>query len=193
MNDVTLYRGGAVLFGLAGAINVVADFLPGTDFWNLAGVTCGILGLPAFYLAHRKNAGLPGLLAAVLSGLGLVGITGFLFSQAFIFPSLDPATVQTLIDGSTGAAIFVSVILYVLSVLALAASGWRAGVHPKTPLVLWGLATLPAPAAMALPPMVMTLAEAVGGLAVAWIAVALWRRASMYAEKTRWGIDAPSQ
>ncbi len=178
--DTTLYWTGAFLFGASGAINLVADFLPGTDVLNLIGVVAGLLGLPAVYLAHRGSAGLTGLLAALLAGAGLIGIVGLLFAQAAIFPFLPAETFTTLTEGPTGLAIFAAVVLYVLGVLGFAVTGWRAAVHPRPALALWAAGTLPTIAAIALPPIVMTLAEAVAGAGVLWLAVALWQRARRF-------------
>lgn len=177
MHDATLYRIGAVLFGGSGVINIGADVLPGTDVLNLIGVVAGILGLPALYLAHRATAGLSGLLAALLAGAGLIGIVGLLFAQAAIFPFLPAETVGILTAGPSGLAIFAGVVVYVLGVLAFAVTGWRAGVHPRPALLLWAAGTLPTLAAIALPAVVMTLAEVVAGIGVLWLATALWQGA----------------
>jgi len=177
MRDADLYRLGAALFGLSGAVNIVADLVPGTAWFNLAGVAAGILGLPAIYLFQRRAVGLPGLVAALLAGLGLIGIAGFLFVDAAIFPALAEETVAAVTAGAPGLAIFAAVILYVAGVLAFAAAGWRGAVLPRAGLALWAAGTAPTVAAIALPPAVMTVAEILAGAGVVWLAHAVWRGA----------------
>lgn len=184
MRDSDLFKLGALLFALSGAVNIIADLVPGTAWFNLAGVAAGILGLPALYLVQRRAIGLPGLVAALLAGLGLIGIAGFLFADAAIFPALAEDTVAAITEGGAGLAIFAAVILYVLGVLAFAAASWRGAVLPRAGLALWAVGTAPTVAAIALPPVVMTVAEIVAGAGVVWLAQAVWRRAEREAHST---------
>jgi len=182
MTDATLYRTGAVFFGASGAINIVADLLPGTAILNLAGVAAGILGLPAVYLFARHTTGRAGLVTALLAAVGLIGIAGFLFADAAILANLPPETVTELTEGPAGMAIFAAVILYVAGVLAFAAVNWRGGVLPRPALALWALGTAPTAAAIALPPLFMTVAEAAAGAGVVWVALGIHRQVSQAAQ-----------
>jgi hypothetical protein len=177
MTESSLFRTGAVLFGLSGAVNMVADLLPGTVWLNVLGVAVGILGLPAIYLAQWRETGSQGLIAALLAGLGLIGIAGFLFVDATVLPNLPAETGAALMGGPAGAAIFAAVILYVLGVVGFAAANWRGAVLPRTALALWAIGTAPTIAAVALPSVVMTVAEIVAGAGVVWLAVAVFRAA----------------
>jgi hypothetical protein len=168
--------------GASGLVNIVADILPGTALWNLAGVALGILVLPALYLVQRRAVGRPGLIAASFAQLGLIGIVGLLFAQAALFPEMDPKAVAALTAGRAGMFIFASVILYVLGVLAFAATSWRPRVHPRPALALWAIGTAPTVAAIALPPWVMTVAEAIAGAGIVWLCAHLWRHAQAAAE-----------
>lgn len=147
----------------------------------MGGVGCGLLGLPAVYLAQRHKVGRTGFIAALAAGLGLIGIAGFVFANAAVLPSLPQALVQQLTEGPTGMAIFGAVILYVAGVVALVATSWRVGIHPKGALALWGISTAPTIAAIALPPVVMVVAEMIAGLGVVWLAFSLYRRNSQLA------------
>ena len=178
MDAPILYMTGAVLFGASGAVHIVADLLPGTAVLNLSGVALGLLGLPALYLSHAGRAGLAGLVAVLVLGLGLVGIAGLLFAQAVVFPQLPPGAFDALVAGPAGMTIFAFVILYVAGVAGFAATGLRADVHPKPALALWAAGTAPTIAAIALPPIVMTIAEIVAGCAGLWLSVSLWQRYS---------------
>lgn len=171
-------RAGLIAFGLSGALNVVADAFPAGPraALNLAGVMLGLIGFGAVYALSARRAGLAGTLAYGLSMAGLTGIAGFLFTDAVVFRALPPQTVTELTAGSAGLAIFAAVVAYVLGVLAFVAALWRAGDVPRLPLAAWGLATLPTLAAIALPPLVMTLAEGIAGVAIGGIAWHLWRR-----------------
>jgi|JI8StandDraft_2_1071088.scaffolds.fasta_scaffold09855_4 hypothetical protein len=172
-------RAGLIAFGLSGALNVVADAFPPAPqaALNLAGVTAGLLGFGAVYALAGRRAGLAGTLAYALCIAGLTGIAGFLFADAVVLRALPPETTAALTAGSAGLAIFAAVIVYVLGVLAFVAALWRAGGVPRLALAVWGLATVPTLAAIALPTVVMTLAEGAAGLAIVWIAVHLARHA----------------
>jgi hypothetical protein len=168
---------GAAAFALSGLLNILADFMPdaGTRLMNFAGVCLGVLGLQAVYLHTHRKTGAAALAGFLLATFGFLGIAGFLFTDAFVFPLLDPGTVETLTAGTTGLAILAAVILYVLGVLLFSATLFRASVLPKPALVLWAAGTLPTVAAIALPALVMTLAEIIASVGVVWIALAILR------------------
>ena len=168
---------GAIAFGMSGALNIVADFLPDsvTRLMNFFGVCLGILGLQALYVFVYDRTGTATLVAFLLAVFGFIGIAGFLFTDAFVFPALEAAQVETLTAGGTGIAIFSAVILYVLGVLLFAATLLRSGLLPKPALALWAVGTLPTLAAIALPPAVMTVAEITASVGIIWIATVMLR------------------
>lgn len=176
MNTATLYRFGAGAFMLSGVFNMIADFLPIgiTRLLNLGGVAFGILGLTAVYLYQKQESKAFGFGAYVLTMLGFIGIAGFLFVDAFVFPYLDATLQTTLTNGTTGLAIFASVIVYVLGVLLFTIASFRAGIYPKIPLLLWGVGVLPTLVALALPALVMTIAEITASIGILWIGRSIW-------------------
>ncbi len=178
MNDTVLYRTGAIVFGLSGVVNLIADFLPGREVWNLIGVAAGIGGLAAIWLWQRQAAGITGLVGYGFAMAGLIGIAGFLFADATILPHLPPDTVAALMNGPTGPSIFAAVNTYVLGTLVFVGASLRAGLYPRPALLLWGIGVLPTPFALALPPLTITLGEIVASAGVLWVAAALFRSAS---------------
>ncbi len=180
MQIATLYRLGSSAFILSGIFNMIADFLPTmlTRLLNFGGVAAGILGLTAVYLYQRRESKVFGFSSYVLTTLGFIGIAGFLFVDAFVFPYLDPSLQAALTNGPTGIAIFISVIAYVLGVLLFVIASFRARVYPKIPLLFWGLGVMPTPLALVLPAGVITIAELIVSIGIIWIGVALWQGAA---------------
>lgn len=166
---------GAVAFAASGVLNIFADFMPDTvtRLLNFFGVCLGILGLQALYVFVHSQTGRATLAGFVVALLGFIGIAGFLFTDAFVFPALDAAEVSALTAGGTGMAIFASVILYVVGVLTFVATLFRTGLLPKAALLLWGAGTAPTIAAIALPAGVMTVAEIAASLGIIWIAAVM--------------------
>ncbi len=166
----TFVRLGTVAFAGSGVVNIVADFVPLTGALNMAGVMLGILGLSAVFVHIHDRAGTLAYAGFVLATLGFTGIAGFLFAQTVIFPALAPDRVDALLAGPPGMAIFAAVIAYVAGVLAFAAGAWPTGRLPRWALALWGVATLPTMAAVALPPVVLTVTEIAVSIAILGLA-----------------------
>lgn len=180
MKIATLYRWGSSAFILSGIFNLSADFLPPaiTRLLNFGGVAFGILGITAVYLYQRRESMIFGFCSYVVTSLGFIGIAGFLFVDAFVFPYLDPSLQAALTNGPTGIAIFISVIAYVLGVLLFVIASFRARIYPKIPLLFWGLGVMPTPLALALPAGVITVAELIVSIGIIWIGVVLWQGAA---------------
>lgn len=168
---------GAAAFAASGILNIFADFMPDTvtRLMNFFGVCLGVLGLHALYIFAHQRTGAANLVGFLLSTFGFLGIAGFLFTDAFVFPSLAQETVGALTAGSTGLAIFGAVILYVAGVLLFTVTLYRSGVLPRPALLLWAAGTAPTIAAIALPAIVMTVAEITASVGVVWIAFAVLR------------------
>lgn len=179
MNVSTLYKAGAAAFILSGLFNIVADFLPitATRLLNFGGVSVGILGLVAIYLFQREKVGVFGFISYVLAALGFIGIAGFLFVDAFVFPYVSTTLQEELVNGPTGTAIFISVIAYVLGVVLFNVASFRARRYPTPALVLWTVGVLPTLAATALPGFVITIAEITASIGIVWIGSIVWRNA----------------
>lgn len=168
---------GAAAFAMSGLLNIFADFMPdeATRPMNFVGVCLGVLGLQALFLYAHERTGAATLAGFLLATFGFLGIAGFLFTDAFVFPSLGSDTVEILTAGATGLAIFAAVILYVLGVLLFSTTLYWTAVLPKPALLLWALGTLPTIAAIALPAIVMTAAEIMASIGVVWIALSVMR------------------
>ena len=106
---------GAACFAASGILNIFADFMPdtATRLMNFFGVCLGVFGLQALYIFAHQKSGRMGLAGFLLSTIGFLGIAGFLFTDAFVFPSLDQEVTEALTAGAAGLAIFAAVILYV--------------------------------------------------------------------------------
>jgi hypothetical protein len=178
MRPVSFVTVGALALAASGVLNIFADVLPdsATPAMNLAGVALGIIGLQALWIFASPRAGRAVLAGYLLAVVGFVGIAGFLFADAFIFPALPPDQVAALVAGPAGLAIFAAVILYVAGVLVLAATLFRLhGLLPRPALLLWAVGTAPTVAAIALPAIVMTVAEITASLGLIWIALTMLR------------------
>ena len=177
MNTSTLYKFGSASFILSGVINIFADFLPVdiTRVLNFAGVAAGILGLIVVYLYQRNESGRLGFAGYCMTMLGFIGVAGFLFVDAFVFPYLDTNQQETLVGGPTGFAIFLSVILYVVGVVLFNVASLRSNVYPKLASILWMVGVLPTLAALALPAIVLTISEIMASVGIVWIGVTIWQ------------------
>lgn len=182
VGDAALYRLGALAFALSGVLNIVVGLpplaaLPVAGALNFLGAAFGLVGLPALYLWQRRAAGHLGLAGYVTASFGLVGVAGFLFADAYVLSSLEPDVRAGLIAGTVGQAIFGSVLLYVAGVVLFGLATLRARVLPWGGAALYALGTLPTPFALALPAVVMAVAETVASVGVLWLAAALARSA----------------
>jgi len=180
MSPRTLYRLGAAAFIVSGLLNIFGGLLP-TELiiqqrmLNLFGATGGMLGLTAVYLYQRVESGVLGGVSYILAAIGLIGIIGFLFTDAFVFSYISADLQATLSNGPTGIAIFSSVLLYVLGVVTFGAATIKANVYPRIAAMLYIVGTLPSIVAVLLPPLVISLIESVASVGVIWLGVALWR------------------
>lgn len=179
MKITTLYRSGAAAFIFSGILNIIADFLPAaaTRLLNFGGVAAGILGLVAIYLFQRERVGVFGFISYLVAAFGFIGIAGFLFVDAFVFPYISTALQEELVNGATGAAIFMTVVAYVLGVVLFNIASYRAKRYPTPALVLWTIGVLPTLAATAVPGFVITIAEIIASTGIVWIGSVVWRNA----------------
>ena len=142
---------------------------------NFLGVALGVLGLSAVFVHLHDRAGWLTYGGYVLATFGFVGIAGFLFAQAAVFPALPAETVTALTEGPTGLAIFAAVIVYVLGVVVFCAGAWRTGRLPGWALALWAVATLPTLVAIMLPAHVLTVSEIIVSLGILGVTLRIWR------------------
>jgi hypothetical protein len=177
MNTSTLYKFGSASVIFSGIVNIFADFLPieYTRLLNFAGVTAGILGFVAVYLYQRNESGSLGFVGYLMAMLGFVGIAGFLFVDAFVFPYLNTNQQEALVNGQTGFAIFISVIVYVAGVILFNVASLRSNVYPKIASIIWVLGVIPTLAALALPAFVLTISEIMASVGILWIGITIWQ------------------
>ncbi|GII60297.1 hypothetical protein Skr01_03820 [Sphaerisporangium krabiense] len=129
------------------------------------------------YLGQRTRAGGFGLVgyAAQVIGLGLFGGAAYTLNLALFY--LDPAALGALLQGPTRAALLGSAAVFAAGTALFAVSMLRAGVHPRVPVVGYGVA-LPLFALLApLPDTALTSAlHVVAGACVVWLSASLWPR-----------------
>jgi|GEM_PF-6687290 len=180
MTPGTLYRLGAVTFIVSGLLNIVVGILPSNPailpkLLNLLGAAGGLLGLIAVYLHQRVETGVLGGISYILAATGLIGICGFLFTDAFVFSYMSSDQQAILLNGPTGMAIFGSVVLYVLGVVLFGAVTIWANKYPRIAAALYIIGTLPTLIALLLPPVVLNITESIASIGVIWIGTTLWR------------------
>ncbi|THV23472.1 hypothetical protein [Glycomyces paridis] len=130
-----------------------------------------VIGL---YAASRHGKLLTAAFSANLTAVAaLVGVE---FTINLVFAYLEPAQVDDLRAGPLGTALTAASILFVLATLAFVAALWNRGL-PRVPLALYAVAVWPIGLRAFVPEIALQLALAVLAAAVAWLALALWRRA----------------
>lgn len=146
MSSSSIYRfSGAALFigGLAAIIGQLmeAPVAPGAPVWILAaalalgGTLLIILGWPGLYFSQAQRAGRLGLIAFVLSLVGLLILVGIQTDDAFIAPVLAAnAATQAFVDREAVPALLlfelISGLLLIVGPLLYGIATIRAGVFP---------------------------------------------------------------
>lgn len=176
MSLTSFIRLGVVALAGSAVANIIADFPPdpATGVLNFVGVALGVLGLSAVFVHLHDRAGWLAYAGYVLATLGFVGIAGFLFADAAIFPALPAETVDALVNGATGGAIFAAVILYVVGVVTFCAGAWRTRRLPGWALALWAVGTVPTLVAVMLPALVLTISEILVSLGILGVTRRIW-------------------
>jgi hypothetical protein len=131
-----------------------------------------MLGL---FLKRAKILGTLGLIFFSIYSLGLAGIVGFLFSDAFVLSLLDEAKVSELTNSTTGLAIFASIILYVFGLVSFGVYSAIKKAYPKAPILIYSLGSLITPFAMVLPYIVVNLVETAASASVVYLGFWLWK------------------
>jgi len=108
--------------------------------------------------------------------IALAGLVGAEFVINLVFSYSDTAEVDALLAGPLGIALTVVSILFILASLAFVAGLWRTGLAPRVPLAVYAVTAVLIGLRAFVPEPVFLLAIALLAVAVAWLAVTLWRR-----------------
>ena len=177
---------GGVLFGILS----VAEFLAGanrplseaaaTSAWPvieggyvLAAVLLG-LGLVGLYARQAQRAGTLGLIAFVVTFIGVLLVTGSVWSEAFLGPWLARTAPELLDSGSADSMFFafwLSYILFSLGWFLFALASLRAGVLSRGAAILLLIA---APLQFVLGFLNVPLGGVLLGAALVWMGYDLW-------------------
>jgi hypothetical protein len=163
MDAAVLYRGAGLAGILAGALNIIAEFLParlGLPLDMLANVL-GLWVLAALYLGQRAQTGRIGFVGYVLQSFGLAVVVGFLFTDAFVLSALDPAQRAAALAGPAGLAAVAALALATIGAVLFGIATLRAGVFPRWAAALLMAGFVIVPAAAVAPALVKTVGELV--------------------------------
>ncbi|WP_199042522.1 hypothetical protein [Glycomyces salinus] len=134
-----------------------------------------VLGL---YAAARRDGG-PLLLVGLIANLAaLAALSGVEIVTNLVFAYLDSAQIDELLAGPLNIALVSISMLFIIATLVFAAALWRNAGAPRVPLVLYSVAVLPIDLRPFVPELALQLSLALLATAVAWLAVALWKRAA---------------
>ena len=129
--------------------------------------------LTGIYLWQRERVGTIGLWGYVLSAFGLVGLAAAEFTLHFVFPLLDKATVDRLVDGRTGSGFLVISVAFLAGTVLFGPSMWRAGLFPRPAIALYLVGFVPVALRPLLPASVVSLAFVLGSAAIIWFSMVL--------------------
>lgn len=170
----TLSRLGGAALMLSGAFYIcdtVADWIsPGNTFGIGIGVSCfALLGMAALYAFALREQGLIGLLAYIVTSIGLTGLAGVALFNNLFLPLLQPETIGMLLSGP-GLIYFITTgVSFLVGGVFLTISVWRAPNLPKSTAVIYMIGCIP----VSLPPVFPSIATELGGLAIS-IALIAW-------------------
>jgi hypothetical protein len=152
MSSSTIYRFSGVALFVGGLVAVIGQLMeisaaPGTRLWipaaslALGGTLLIILGWPGLYLRQIDRAGRLGLLAFVLSFLGLLILVGIQTEDALISPTLAAsAATQAFVDREAIPALLVfellSGLLLIVGPFLYSIATIRASVLPRWVAIL---------------------------------------------------------
>lgn len=199
MSTVSLFRWSAaalVFSGVSLGVGLILHPMPpydasvGTSQWAVShffwwtGALAGIVGLAGLYLRQREEAGVLGFFGISLAVIGLVLITGAMYFEAFIAPSLAaraPDVFQSFPAGGGWEGFLAGVIasgaLFGLGFVVFAVAMLRARSMPRWAVML-ALVGGPAVAVnFLLPRVVAIVAVSAFGVGLLGLGSALWKSA----------------
>lgn len=131
--------------------------------------------LTGLYLRQRERTGALGLWGYALNVVGLTGLAAIEFTLHYVFPFLDKATVDKLVDGRTGTGFLIISVIFIVGVILFGVATWRAGRFPAWAAALYVVGFVPTALRAVLPEAVVSAAFVVGSAAVIWLSAILWR------------------
>jgi hypothetical protein len=181
MSTSTLFR----LSGLAGIICglviliqrlVIDSIVTGSPLAiGPLGPILGLLVLTGAYLRQREESGILGGVAYIVGFLSMGFIAGIDFTRRYILVQLAPDVVQALFAGQLRLFFVACGVAFLTGVLLFGVSSLRAGVFPRGAILLYVVGFVPYSVPGLFPPLVVTIAQAVGGIGVIWLGWHLWR------------------
>jgi len=126
--------------GIPGAVEAFTGETSATGFVLGLGVAFAAPTVTALYLHQQDRAGRFGAVAYAVNliGLGLFG--GIAFALNLVLFYLDEATVTELRAGPTGTALLLGAGVFVAGTILFSVSMLRAGVFPRLPAAVYGIA-----------------------------------------------------
>lgn len=129
--------------------------------------------LTGIYLWQRDRSGSLGLWGYVLSAVGLVGLAAVEFTLHYVFPLLDKAVVDRLVDGRTGTGFLIISVLFLTGTVLFGLATWRADVFPRGAVILYVAGFVPAALRAVLPAPVVSIAFVFASAAIIWLSLVL--------------------
>lgn len=176
------------LYRLAGQAGVVAGVLLLFNTARRVGIvpennlTHGIAPLAAFlapfaltgiYFWQRERSGALGVWAYALSTVGLIGLAAIEFTLHYVFPSLDKAVVDSLVDGRTGTGFLIVSVIFLAGAILFGLSLWRADQFPRLAAIGYLVGFVPTALRAVVPAPVVSLAFVIGSATLIWLSVSL--------------------
>ena len=135
----------------------------------------GLFALTGLYLWQRQQSGPLGLVGYALNLAGTVGVE---YVTNSVFPHLDDAVVESLVDGPTGTTLLLTAVVFLLGVLAFGVAMWRARMLPAPAILLYVVGLVPVALRGVLPEPAVAVGLILAAAGTAWLSAALWRTAS---------------
>jgi hypothetical protein len=129
--------------------------------------------LTGIYLYQRERFGVLGLWGYVLSAAGLVGLAAIEFTLHYVFPLLDKAVVDKLVDGRTGTGFLIISVLFLAGTVLFGLGLWRADQFPRGAVVLYVVGFVPTALRAVLPAPVVSITFVFASAAIIWLSLVL--------------------
>jgi hypothetical protein len=139
------------------------------------GAVLGLFALTGLYLWQRQQTGPLGLVDYELNLAGLAGTVGVEYVTNYVFPQLDDAVVESLVDGATGTMLLLTAVVFLLGVLAFGVAMWRARLLPAPAILLYVVGLVPVALRGVLPEPAVATGLILAAAGTAWLSAALWR------------------
>jgi len=186
MPKSTLYRLAAIAGVLSAALVLVnasrrSGVLPATILTRgIAPLAeCfGLFALTGLYLIQRRETGRLGMIAYAVNTIGLAGTCAIDLAINYVFPYLDAEVVDELLRQTTGTMFLVVSVVFLVGVLLFGVATWRAKRLPAMAMALYVIGLVPVALRTVLPGPVANAGLIITAAGTAWLAVALWSRAS---------------